>query len=573
MTRGQRLAAAIALAAIVLLVGRGAALLYSSYELFSILGAESVWSTRATDIAILYGTAFIVGVVFAWANVSAVRRSVVALIVPKRLANVEFGEEVPSARLRLVTAGMSLGAAALSLFALPSWTTVALWRSDVTFAESDPYFVLDLSHFVSWLPIESAAYVWCVTLFAIVSALIITLYALTPSLSWGRRGLRVAGYARRHISVLGAILLLFAAWGFRLDAFNRLIDGSGPGGAFTRIDSTLIIPADLGMSLISVGAAVVLLAAGWMGQTTTAFITVSVIIVSTLLTQVGAPLYARYVAGANGTSRSEQPYQDTRDAYTARAFPNEEIPPSLRFVAAPNVLANAGRLELRGSIPDIVFPGARGAILASDPQHIIVAPRLGDGFVRLMHAWAEQNPRLMQSDIPATSALVRERDVRNRVHQLVPVLAQSRAMGAVPTARGILWIVDLYSTSETYPLSAPRDLQAGRVTYRHHAGTAYVSGGTGATLVVPDSALDPIARAWFGTQPGGYLTHLPLPPAMTAPPTIPVRVPPAASSADTGFHSDVARIYSRMRAALDSGNLRSFGTAFDSLGLIIGGSH
>lgn len=568
MTRGQRVAAAIALAALVLLLGRGAALVYSAHEWFSVLEAESVWRDRLINVALLYGTALVIGVAFAWVNLSAVRRSVVALIVPKRLGNVEFGEEIPSSRLRLITGAVSIGVAVVSLVALPSWTVLALWRSDVTFAESDPYFGLDLGHFVSSLPLESAAYVWCVTLFAIVSVVIVTLYALTPSLSWGRRGLRVAGYARRHISALGAILVLFAAWGFRLDAFNTLIDGSGPAGTFTRFDHIWIVPADLGLSLITVGAAVVLLAAGWMGQVTTAFITVSLVIASTIATQLVAPLLAHYAAQSREAAGVEQPYQDTRDAYTARAFPRESLPLSRRYAAAPGLLANAGKLEVRGAPPNIVYPGARGAVVVLDPRHILVSPRLGDGFARLMHAWAEQNPRMLDGDAPASAAFVRERDARDRVRELAPIFAQSRPIGAVPTAGGILWIIDLYSISEMYPLSAPRESDVGRITYRHHAAIAYVSGGTGATRVVPDSTLDPIARAWFDGHPGRYLT--PLPAAITAAPPTPAPAPAQPVTGDA-FRVDVTRIYSHMRAALDSSDLRAFGADFDSLGFIVAG--
>ncbi|HSU97101.1 MAG TPA: UPF0182 family protein, partial [Gemmatimonadaceae bacterium] len=177
MTRGQRLTAALALAAAILLVGRAAAIIYSDQEWFANLGALSVWDAQVSNILWLYGVALVVGIAFAWVNVSAVRRSVVSLIVPKRLGNVEFGEEVPSTRLRALTAALSVGVAAISLAALPSWTTLALWRSNVTFAETDPYFTLDLSHFVTWLPLEIGMYQWCLALFAITAILVVALYA------------------------------------------------------------------------------------------------------------------------------------------------------------------------------------------------------------------------------------------------------------------------------------------------------------------------------------------------------------------------------------------------------------
>lgn len=571
MTRGQRLSAAIALAAVVLLVGRAAAVLLAEQEWYANLGAETVWRSRASSAAILYGLAFVIGMAFAWINVSAVRRSVIALVVPKRLGNVEIGEEVPAGRLRWITAAMSAAVAAISLLALPPWTTVALWRSDVTFAESDPYFQLDLSHFVSWLPLESAAYEWGVTLFAVTTAVIVTLYALTPSLSWGKQGLRVASYTRRHLSVLGGLLLLFAAWGFRLDAFRTVIAGSGVDGTFTRVDHLWIIPADVALSIITIGAAVVLVAAGWMGQITTSFVTVSVVIAGSVLTQAIGPLISGRMAAASRTAPAEEPYRDTRDMFTARAFPPEPPPLALRVAADSTLVANAATLQVRGGLPNIVYPGARGAAVLRDPRHVIEAPRLGSGIWRLLHAWSEQNPKMLDGSIPSNAAFVRERDARARVRALAPIFAQSGPIGAIPTANGILWVIDLYAISEMYPLSAPRHMQGMRMTYRHHAGVAYVSGGTAATVIVPDSALGPIARAWFGAHPGGYLLPS-LPAALVAPPQVPPAPAPPSGAAAEAFHRDVSRIYDRMRSALDSGDLKSFGAAFDSLGIVIRGA-
>ncbi|MEO7218222.1 MAG: UPF0182 family protein [Gemmatimonadaceae bacterium] len=570
MTRGQRLTAALALAAAILLFGRAAAVIYSTREWYTYIGAASVWNSRVVATTWIYAVALVVGIAFAWLNVSAVRRSVAALIVPKRIANVEFGEEVPSTRLRALTGALSVGIAAVSLAAVPSWTVLALWRSDIVFADTDPYFTLDLSYFVSWLPLEIGAYEWCLALFAITAILVVALYALTPSLSWDARGVHVTPYVRRHMSVLGALLLLLAAWGFRLDAFRELVHGSGVNGLLTRIDHVWLIPTYLALSLVSIGAAVVLLVAGWMGQTATSLASVSVVIVGAIGSQLFGPWISSQIASDPANATMERPYAETRAGFTARAFPAEAIPPSVRFLADSGLLANAGEVQIRGGPPDIVFPGAAGSAVVSDSQHIIAAPRLGSGLARLMHAWSEQNPHLLSGDLPAKSAFVRERDVRARVHALAPIFAMSGTIGAIPTSRGILWLVDLYSASETYPLSAPHQMYSTRLTYRHHAATAYVSGGTAATVIVPDSVLDPIARAWFSSNSGRYIVPK-LPSAMISPPPQAVKSG-AVSQKDQLFHENVGRIYDRMRTALDSGNLRAFGSAFDSLGIIIRGA-
>ena len=572
MTRGQRLSAALALAAAILLAGRAAAIVYSDQEWFANLGALSVWNAQVSNLLWLYGTALVIGIAFTWINVSAVRRSVVALIVPKRLANVEFGEEVPSAKLRALTAAVSIGVTAASLIALPSWTTLALWRSNVTFAETDPYFTLDLSHFVTWLPLEIGAYQWCLTLFAMTAILVVGLYALTPSLSWDSRGLHVTPYARRHITALGAVLLLFAAWGFRLDAFRELIQGSGADGLLTRTDHVWLIPSYLALSLVTLGAAVVLLVAGWMGQTITAFASVTVIIIGTVAAQLVGPWTSARIAASPANAATERPYMETRAEFNARAFPHDPTPPSMKYLADSALIANAGQVQIRGALADVAFPNARGAAVVRDVPRIIVAPRLGNGFARLMHAWSEQNPRMMSGTIPSSAAFVRERDVRSRVAALAPIFALSGSIGAIPTSRGVLWIVDLYTTSDTYPLSAPRKVYNSRLTYRHHAATAYVSGGTAATIIVPDSALDPVARAWFGAHPGSYIMRG-VPGDMITPPPVAPAPPTGSTVADQLFRQNVGRIYERMRATLDSGDLRAFGSAFDSLGIIIRGRH
>ncbi|MDQ6736299.1 MAG: UPF0182 family protein [Gemmatimonadota bacterium] len=570
MTRGQRLTAVIAAAAAVLLVGRGAAILYSDQEWYANLGAVSVWNDRMASTMWLFGLAIVVGTAFAWVNVSAVRRSVAALIVPKRIGNVQFGEEVPSARLRALTGAVSVAVALVSLYGLPSWTTIALWRSNVAFAESDPYFTLDLSHFVAWLPLEIGAYQWCVTLFAITSILVVGLYSLTPSLSWDSSGLHVTPHTRRHISALGALLLVLAAWAFRLDAFRELVHGSGVDGLFTRTDHAFIIPLDLALSLLSLGAAVVLLIAGWMGQTTTALISVSVVIIGTVASQVIGPWISARVAANPANSQSERPYVETRGDFNLRAYPQETIPQSIHFLADSTLLANAGQIQIRGALPDIVFPGAIGVAVVSDPSRLISAPRLGTGLARFMHAWSEQNLQMLSGDVKSSDAFVRERDIRARVAALAPALAMSTAIGAIPTSRGILWIVDLYSISETYPLSAPRQAGTTRMTYRHHVATAYVSGGTAATIIVPDSALDPVARAWFGAHPGRYIAPR-VPPQLLAPPPVPPAQPSGSTPEDQLFRQNVNRIYDRMRASLDSGNLRAFGATFDTLGMVVKG--
>ena len=88
-------------------------------------------------------------------------------------------------------------------------------------------------------------------LFATV--VVIFFYALTPSLRWDRGALYVSHYVRRHLTALGAVLLLLLAWSYRLDIYESLLFGSGPGGAFSYSDHRTVIPVSIWLAYLDRG--------------------------------------------------------------------------------------------------------------------------------------------------------------------------------------------------------------------------------------------------------------------------------------------------------------------------------
>jgi hypothetical protein len=93
-------------------------------------------------------------------------------------------------------------------------------------------------------------------------------------------------------------------------------------------------------------------------------------------------------------------------------------------------------------------------------------------------------------------------------------------------------------------------------------------------MVVSDPAPDPIAVAWRAKFPGMFrpgrpdiLDVLTINPAGNQPGAAAPRKFP--SGPDSAFRRDVIRLYSRMRQALLSGDLKAFGMAYDSLGEIL----
>jgi hypothetical protein len=89
--------------------------------------------------------------------------------------------------------------------------------------------------------------------------------------------------------------------------------------------------------------------------------------------------------------------------------------------------------------------------------------------------------------------------------------------------------------------------------------------------MVPGASADPIATAWRTTFPSNIragapdiLDALTATPRMNETPLIP------AAGNDSLFRASVVRLYLRMRGALAAGDLKAFGAAYDSLGILIG---
>ena len=311
---------ALAAAAILLIVGRTLAGVYSDFLWYEALGASALWRARMSAVSTLRVGTGLAGTLFAFANLYAVRNSVISLVFPRRLANLEIGEEVPGRYLM----GAALGLAIILglLLALPSdsWMSLVLARAGRPFNETDPYFGQDLGFFVYWLPLENTLWMWAFFLVIVVSIAVILLYALTPSLKWQRGGLYASAYVRRHFTVLVGMLLFLLAWSFRLDMYGMLIDGGGAEHTFSWADHRVSVPGDLILSLITLGAALIVLWAGFAGQLRLAAISVLTVIGLALVIREIAPVIASHTGTDLQRTRREQAYVGTRATFTRRAF-------------------------------------------------------------------------------------------------------------------------------------------------------------------------------------------------------------------------------------------------------------
>ena len=320
MSRRQGIVAAIAALALLLLAGRAVSATWADYQWFAALGAADLWRRQALDALLARGAAFVLGTAFAAANIAGVRQSILLLVLPRRLGNLEIGEQVSPRTLNVaVGAAAALLGVGLAWLA-PGGALVPYGAGGVPFRETDPYFARDLGFFVYRLPFEAAWYEWAVLVAAGVGVAVIVLYALTPALRWRAGQLRMSGWVRRHLTVLGAVVLALLAWGLRLDTLTLPVEGSGVDGMFTAIDHRLLVQANGILSLVTFAVSLVVLWAGWSGQLRLAFAGVSAVLAGALLVRGVLPIAGgRLVSPANETAR-DAPYRATRLSYTRGAY-------------------------------------------------------------------------------------------------------------------------------------------------------------------------------------------------------------------------------------------------------------
>jgi len=106
------------------------------------------------------------------------------------------------------------------------------------------------------------------------------------------------------------------------------------------------------------------------------------------------------------------------------------------------------------------------------------------------------------NDITAESRLLMRRNVRARVQALAPFLTFDSDPYIVVGEDGRLsWIIDAYTSSASYPYSAPANLETQSANYIRNSVKAVVDAYDGTvTFYVFDSA-DPILTAWRGIYP------------------------------------------------------------------------
>jgi len=565
---------------VALAVGRGMAGLVAGAAQAAALGVRPSWRLfAAMDLSLRTMVAAIAALVL-FANLLAVRHSIVSVVLPRQIGNLRIGEAIPMRLLTLGAAAIAVAIGALFAAIDLDGQRILLALHGVRFGETDPFLERDIAWYLIGMPVERALWETVVRIVALASLLTVVLYAGTPSLRVRDGRLVVTGWVRRHLGVLGGATLLLVAWHWRLARYELLVTGSGATEGFGVVDHRLLLPYLLTLSIVTAGVAGVFIAAVWQGAHRVAIgLAMSVLVIAPMGRLALVTFAPSLGATTRGIRDRELAYTATRTRFTTRA--HGESPGG--GDRGPLALDSLRRLLPDGAV--ILPDGGRYRVVRDTTGRIAAAP-LETWGERLTQAWALQNPRLAMVGGEAGDGLVLGANPWSRVARVAPFVRPAPMPRLVAHQGGALWVLDLEVEGEWYPLAAPLRDRGTVVRYRRSAGVALVDAMTGGVRLVPPEDPDPILRAWMTLVPDVFATGAsvgigleldraravpPVADLSTAPTSVSARsTPPAITGPPGELRTEAAALYDAMEAARQVGDWAAYGAAWRKLGVLLG---
>jgi uncharacterized protein UPF0182 len=493
-----------------------------------------------------------------------VYRAVGTVQVRRNVANLEFREALtPRALLTVVVvAGVLLGMV-VGIGASRWWRDIALAWQGVTFGINDPLAGRDLGVYVAQLPLWRAAHGFFLILVLLALTGAAGLYMLVGAIRWIERRPAINHHARAHLGWLLAALALALAWGYLLEPYELLAHPPDVLDLATwRVAVNLPVLAGIALAAGAISALWAarprhaLLVSAWI---VLAFASILMHwLLPSVLTGSGAPALdnssleqlSRVAYGMESMSTHRldalEPLAPPRvpslwnAAALAQAVPADSghlvaINPALLIAhGSPKPVwlvvrsGSAGRVTVWAVADQQVSPGGDplffrpgdslprpapavlvdlpGDVLAPDARYYRLmqgeAPgvRVGSWPRRLALAWALQAGELL-GELPPGSRVDWRLSPEDRLARLAPF-----AEWGAPSARvldgELIWLLDGYLASNTFPLTPRTPWRGRRIGSLTAAFLASVNAESGAVRIYLQPHAGPVAEAWSRVSHG-----------------------------------------------------------------------
>ncbi len=353
MSRRRLAFAAVAAVLLLLFGGRWVALRYTEYLWFADLGHGARYQRLLLRGLVWQGATFLAAFVWYGAHLWAVVRSIRSVLVPRRLGNLVIAEAVPPAVLRATAFALAGALAVITALTFADLDHfVALYRTARPFGLAEPVLGRDAAFYLVRLPLVEMLHLYAMAAALVGFLLVITLYALTGSITVVERRPRITPQARSHLLVLLTALALVLAWAFVLDTWRLVGGGGSASGVLGAVDRAIRLPAANALAFLSLLVAVLTaLGLRWVRSSVPILAFWATLAVATVLGRYLVPAMSQ--AWGGGDPALEASLRQHRDGYTRAAFGLDSLAVrTLAVTAVPAAESSAAlAAELTGTMP------------------------------------------------------------------------------------------------------------------------------------------------------------------------------------------------------------------------------
>ena len=505
-----------------------------------------------------------------------VYRAVGTVQVRRSVANLEFREALtPRTLLTVAIATGALLGLLVGVGASGWWREVALAWHGVNFRVADPLMGRDLGVYVAQLPIWQAAHGFLLLLVLLGLTGVVALYMLVGAIRWIERRPAINTHARVHIGWLLVGLALVLAWGYLLERYEIIAGSLNLADEPIWRTGLLVSPLLAGVALATAALSAMwalrgrhtLLIAGWIvlaGASLVGYWLLPAVLGGSLARAVepgtieqldrmaygleglretrlesaeqpsppavpslwNPAVVARTQAGDSAHLVAVDPAVLTRQGKRRPAWLVVRSDPSRRLTVsaiADNRISRTGEplyyrlgdtlfhqtpTSLLDLPADLLQPEAPDFRLHQDNAPGVEVDSWGR---RLVLAWALQAGELL-GRLPARTRIDWRLSPEGRLGRLAPYADWSAPVPRIINGQ-LIWILDGYLASGTFPLTGRVPWRNRRVGALRAAFIGTVNAETGATRVYLQPGADPLAETWTRlsggvVEPGAAIPEL-----------------------------------------------------------------